>query len=191
MVRTDVLPFDLFMPSTIIPVLSVNFFHLFLAKTLYAYTWIHVRAVFGAYEARVNPIPSTEILNPVSNSRKENVSRCSISFACLHGLWRKSLRNGSWAIVSSTEKALYRCALWIARERGCIVNRGLVAQVLEIVGHLLNRIRSRIAAAGKERARLMLRRYSNRGGVFGWAPQVTEWLRDATYIFYLGVNSQK
>jgi len=93
-------------------------------------------------------------------------------------------------MVSSTEKALYRCALWIAKERGCIVNRELVAQVLEISGHLLGRIRRRITAAGTERAGLMLKSYGNQDGVFGWAPQVKEWLHDATYIFYLGVNSQ-
>jgi hypothetical protein len=93
-------------------------------------------------------------------------------------------------MVSSTEKALYRCALWIAKRRGCIINSRLVAQVLEISGKLLNRIRSHITAAGKERARLMLKNYTNRGGVFGWAPQVREWLHDAAYIFYLGVISQ-
>jgi hypothetical protein len=93
-------------------------------------------------------------------------------------------------MISPTEKALYRCALWISKEKGCIVNRELVAQVLEISGHLLARIRSRITAAGKERARLMLKSYSNGGGVFGWAPQVKEWLHDATYVFYLGVDSQ-
>ena len=93
-------------------------------------------------------------------------------------------------MVSSTEKALYRCALWIAKERGCIVNVELVAQVLEISGHLLGRIRRRITAAGKERARLMLKNYSNHSGVFGWAPQVKEWLHDAAYVFYLGVNLQ-
>jgi hypothetical protein len=92
-------------------------------------------------------------------------------------------------MVSSTEKALYRCALWVARERGCIINKELVAQVLEISGRL-GRIRSRITAHGKERARLMLKSYSNQGGVFGWAPQVNEWLHDTTFIFYLGINSQ-
>jgi hypothetical protein len=56
--------------------------------------------------------------------------------------------------------------------------------------HLLGSIRSRITVAGKERARLLLKNYSNRGGVFVWAPQVREWLHDATYVFYLGVNSQ-
>jgi hypothetical protein len=113
-----------------------------------------------------------------------------ISYGSLSSLWRKSLRSGSWARIGSAEKALYRCALWIARERGCIINKRLVAQVLEISEHLLARIRSRITAAGKKRARLMLKSYSNRDGIFGWAPQVNEWLHDVTYIFYLGVNSQ-
>lgn len=114
----------------------------------------------------------------------------SISFSILSSLWRKSLRSGHWFSIGSAEKALYRCALWIAKARGFIVNKALVTQILEIAEHLLGSIRSRITATGKERARLMLKNYGNGGGVFGWAPQVREWLHDATYVFYLGVNSQ-
>lgn len=86
---------------------------------------------------------------------------------------------------------MYRCALWIAKTRGYIVNKALVAQVLEIARHLLGSIRSRIAAAGEEKARLLLKNHSIRGGVFSWAPQMKEWLLDANYIFYLGVNLQR
>jgi hypothetical protein len=137
-------------------------------------------------------LAASSFMSRPRKSESETLSKCTspISFDSLSSLWLKSLRSGSWARIGSAEKALYRCALWIAKERGCIINKGLVAQVLEISGHLLGRIRSRITAAGKERARLMLKSYSSRGGVFGWAPQVNEWLHDATYIFYLGVNSQ-
>lgn len=123
-------------------------------------------------------------------SEKLSEGTSSISFSILSSLWRKSLRSGRWFTINSAEKALYRCALWIAKARGFIVNKALVAQILEIAEHLLGSIRSHITGAGKERARLMLKNYSNWGGVFGWAPQVREWLHDAAYIFYLGVNSQ-
>jgi len=113
-----------------------------------------------------------------------------VTFAFLSKSLRESHRNGSWITISSTERALYRCALWIAKARGCIVNKSLVAQILGISRHLLGSIRSRITAAGKQRARSMADTYGNRRGVFWWAPQVKKWLHDAAYIFYLGVNSQ-
>lgn len=125
-----------------------------------------------------------------STSETLSEGASSISFSILSSLWRKSLRSGHWFSIGSAERALYRCALWIAKARGCIVNRALVAQILEITRHLLGSIRSRITAAGEGRVRLLLKDYGNRGGVFNWAPQVREWLHDATYIFYLGVNSQ-
>jgi hypothetical protein len=53
------------------------------------------------------------------------------------------------------------------------------------------KIRSRIITAGKKKAESMLKSYSSQGGVFAWAPQLKEWLRDANYVFYLGVNIQQ
>jgi hypothetical protein len=139
----------------------------------------------------VPKLTASSFMSRPRKSTSETLSEAtSISFGILSTLWRKSLRSGSWAKIGSAEKALYRCALWIARARGFIVNKALVTQVLEIARHLLGSIRSRIAAAGKERARLLLKNYSTRGGVFGWAPQAKDWLHDANYIFYLGVNSQ-
>lgn len=137
------------------------------------------------------PAASSFMFRPrKSTSEALSEGTSSISFGSLSSLWRKSLRSGSWVRIGSAERGLYRCALWIAKARGYIVNKALVTQVLEIARHLLGSIRSRITAAGKERARLLLKNYSTRGGVFGWAPQAKDWLHDATYIFYLGVTSQ-
>jgi hypothetical protein len=104
--------------------------------------------------------------------------------------WHKGLRNGTWNSLGSTEKALYRCALWISKTRGCVVNTTLVAQILAITRHFLETIRTRIAAVGMKRAETMFKIYNSHGGVFGWAPQLKEWLRDANYVFYLGVIQQ-
>jgi hypothetical protein len=122
----------------------------------------------------------------------EPLSRNNISFkyALLDALWHRSLRNGSWNTLTSTRKALYRCALWVAKAKGCISNKQLIEQVLQIVYQLLRSVQSRIASTGEKRARMMLETYEKPHGVFSWAPQVREWLLDSLYVFYLGVNTQ-
>jgi hypothetical protein len=113
-----------------------------------------------------------------------------LTFDTLCALRRREVRRGSWMRLSSTEKALFRCALWIAQVRKRIVNEILVAQVLEIVRHLFDSIQNRMVVAGEKRAKLMWDWYGKPHGVFDWAPQVKEWLHDATYVSYLGMNSQ-
>jgi hypothetical protein len=121
-----------------------------------------------------------------SNSLPLRIS--AVSYGFLSMSLRKSLRNGSWSSISSTQKALYRCALWIAKTRGGIVNKTLVAQVLSIVQCFFQSIRSRITAVGRKRAENMMKICS---GIFRWAPQLKDWMRDANYIFYLGVIQQQ
>ena len=111
----------------------------------------------------------------------------SVTYGFLTTSWHKALRNGSWASITSMEKALYRCALWIAKTRGSIINTALVAQILVIVRRFFEGIRSRILAVGRKRAGSMLKNYSSQGSVFQWAPQVKQWLQDSVFVFYLGV----
>lgn len=113
----------------------------------------------------------------------------SLTYAPLATLWRRSLRNGSWVKLTSSKKALYRCALWVAKARGRISNSRLVEQILQIALQL-QRVQSRIVAAGEKKARMMLEAYGKLNGVFSWAPQMREWLLDPTYIVYLGVHAQ-
>lgn len=63
----------------------------------------------------------------------------------------------------------------------------LMVQILRIALKLLDGTRSRIAKAGSRRAMAMLEAYAKLGGVFSWAPQMKEWLRDPRYVWYLGV----
>ena len=122
------------------------------------------------------------------NAPREMVSRNgSLKFTLLSKLWRRSLRNGSWIKLSSTRKALYRCALWIARVRGCISNTKLVEQVLQITWQLHHYCQSRIGIAGKMKALTALERFGEPGGVFSWAPRLRGWLHDPRYQAYLGL----
>ena len=114
----------------------------------------------------------------------------SLGFGQLSNLWRRSLRNRTWVKLSLTMKALYRCALWVAKARGCISNTKLVGQVMQIIRQLRHGFQSSITIAGKIRAQTAIERFDKPGGVFSWAPQVREWLHDAAYILYLGISSQ-
>jgi len=111
-----------------------------------------------------------------------------LTYRCLVSVWRKALRNGSWSRLDSTEKALVRCALWVARIRGSICNMRLMVQVLSVLLRLLQGCRSRIVDAGNRRAHAMLQEYDKSPNrVFGWVPQLRKWLSDPRYVCYLGV----
>jgi hypothetical protein len=98
-----------------------------------------------------------------------------------------SHRTRTWARLDIAEKGLFRCALWLVKARGRITNMRFMAQIVQVALKLLNTVQSRIVKAGKTKAMMMLRAYSEPSGVFTWAPQLREWLHDPGYIWYLGV----
>ena len=111
-----------------------------------------------------------------------------LTYRCLVNLWRKGLRNGNWSRLDLTDRALVRCASWVARIRGSICNMRLMVQVLSVLLRLLQNSRSRIFDAGHRRVNAMLQEYGNaQNGVFSWVPKLKEWLRDPGYVWYLGV----
>ena len=108
----------------------------------------------------------------------------SLSYSSLVRFWRRSIRNRSWGRLSTAERGLYRCALWVAKARGKITNTRLMVQTLRVALKL--GFQSRIAKAGRARAMMMFEKYARPGGVFSWAPRMREWLYDPKYIVYLG-----
>ena len=107
-----------------------------------------------------------------------------LTYRSLLVAWRKGMRNGNWSRLCVPERALMRCALWVARVKGSICNMRLMVQALCVVLRLIQNRRGRIVDAGNRRAQAMLERYRN---VFSWVPQLREWLRDPRYIAYLGI----
>ena len=110
----------------------------------------------------------------------------SISYAQLLDVRSKGVRNGNWVLLELSEKALLRCALWVAKVRGGIRNLQLLTQVMKIIPKLLQSISS-VGKAGRVRAIKMFEKYNIPTGVFSWAPIVKEWLQDPGYIRYLGI----
>jgi hypothetical protein len=128
-----------------------------------------------------------------STSAKQGVSDLlrrsgdSITYPCLVDLLRRGLRNGNWRHLDSGQKALFQCAMWIAKLKGKITNTKLIVQVIEIALSLGRIFQSAIMRAGRKRIAMMRDAYTKPGGVLGWAPQMAQWLNDAGYVWYLGV----
>jgi len=115
-------------------------------------------------------------------------NRDCLTYETIVDVWRRGLRNGGWALLDVSDKALLRCAMWVAKARGSIYNMRLLVQVLKVLLKLLQRCRSRIANAGRARARGMLESYEkDPKGVFNWAPRLRDWLCDPRYQLYLGL----
>ena len=111
----------------------------------------------------------------------------SISYAQLLDVRSKGVRNGNWVLLELSERALLRCALWVAKARGGIRNLQLITQVMKIIPKLLQSIGTNVVRAGRVRMMKMIEKYNIPTGVFSWAPIVKEWLQDPGYIQYLGI----
>jgi hypothetical protein len=111
----------------------------------------------------------------------------SITHPCLVELRRRGLRTGNWRHLDSGQKALFQCALWIAKLRGKITNTKLMVEVREIAQLLGESFRNAVLRAGRKRIMMMREGYAKPAGVFSWAPQISRWLNDSGYVRYLGV----
>ena len=111
----------------------------------------------------------------------------SITYPRLLDLRHLGLRNGNWRHLDSAQKALFQCALWLARLRGKITNTKLIVEVIRIALTLGRIFQSAIMRAGRKRIAMMRNSYAKQGGVLSWAPRVNQWLNDAIYAWYLGV----
>jgi len=116
-----------------------------------------------------------------------NVREMKLDYRSLVTLQRRSFRNGSWCRLPLVDRALFRCALWVARVRGGIVNLKLLVRVLGIVLRLLDTARMRIWRAGRARAEELRMRFEDRR-IFDWAPRMRDWLAERSFVFYLGLG---
>ena len=108
-----------------------------------------------------------------------------ITYEELLASFRKSRRNGNWRKLNFLDKALYRASLWYAKHRGSIVNAALVEKLSELVEKLKETKGMRIFKRGFKKAFELLDKYEE-NGVFAWASQLKQWLKEPDYIFWLG-----
>jgi hypothetical protein len=89
--------------------------------------------------------------------------------------------------MNTMDRALFRCAFWVAKVRGKISNTKLMVQILKIALKLVEGVQGAILSVGRRRTTQMFETYGKPLGVFSWAPQVRKWLNDASFVWYLGV----
>ncbi|KAF5417441.1 MAG: hypothetical protein C5S38_01745 [Candidatus Methanophagaceae archaeon] len=111
----------------------------------------------------------------------------SLSYKDLRTNFKKGLRNGNWRRQRFLDEALFRAAMWYAKNGGSIVNGLLMAKILALVGWLKETRGTRIFKRGFVKASEMLNR-SEEDGVFVWAPRLKDWLKDPDYVFWRGMG---
>lgn len=96
----------------------------------------------------------------------------------------KGMRTGNWRKLNFSERALYRAAMWYAKNRR-IINGMLVTKLRALIEKLKETNGTRIFKRGCKKADELLAK-GEETGVFMWAPSFKEWLKDPDYIFWLG-----
>ena len=114
--------------------------------------------------------------------------RSTLDFKILMSLRCKSLRNRKWFRLSSVERALFHCAIWVAKARGNVTSMNLLLALSKIILKLNATGRAYIMKVGSARAKEILS-LLNENGVFRWAPEAKGWFCDSSFIFYIGVAS--
>jgi hypothetical protein len=112
----------------------------------------------------------------------------TLSSCDLCSLRRKGFRNGNWRKLNHIERALYMASLSLAKMRGRIVNSRLILQLRGIMGKLRETDGERMMLTAYQRAMRLYDRYMV-VGLFKWAPQVTGWFTDQSYIWCLGLST--
>jgi hypothetical protein len=122
---------------------------------------------------------------PIFQSHVLRRSR-NLDYASLRSHLRAGQRRGTWFGLGTVEKALYRCAMWVAKVRGTISSTKLAVNILSIITKLMATIKTRIYALGLARAHAL---WSNcmSAGVFDWAPEAKAQFSRIEYVTYLGV----
>ncbi len=110
-----------------------------------------------------------------------------LSCAELMDYWRKGLRNGNWYHLGIMDRIFYRAATWYAKIRSMIMNNRIIAQLRSIAEKLKVAIKGKVMNAGLARVKEMVVKFEE-NGVFEWAPQVRNWMKDPKYIFWVGLS---
>jgi len=106
----------------------------------------------------------------------------SLSYRELMNFWTKGLRNGNIKKLNSVQRALYRACLAYARSVGKIVNKYLLSKLKPIIETLTTTFKAKALKKGLNWIRRILST-----SIPEWAPQIRVWIREESYLIYLGV----
>ena len=105
----------------------------------------------------------------------------SLTYRELKSCWIRGLRNGNIRRLNRLQRALYRACLEYTKRVGRIVNVFLMSQLKLLMARLTTTFKLQVLKAGLESVHRILL-----SSVSEWAPEVITWVREESYIFYLG-----
>ncbi|MBS7618806.1 hypothetical protein KEJ25_09475 [Candidatus Bathyarchaeota archaeon] len=107
-----------------------------------------------------------------------------ITYVELKHYYIKGVRSGRIRMLNKVEKGFYKACMAFARVKAAIVSPKLTSMLSSIVDKL-KPIGLRAFEEGRRRAK-ELKVLFRRSGVFKWAPRVKDWLKEESYMIYLG-----
>ena len=108
-----------------------------------------------------------------------------ISYEALRAYQLKGFRNGNWRRLDGIKRVFYRACVAYASVRRVIRNPRLVSLLRDIIEELKSTVRVRALKEAVREVERVVPIYL-KAGVFRWAPQLVRWLRDESYLAWLG-----
>ena len=109
----------------------------------------------------------------------------SISYETLRAYQLKGFRNGNWRRLDRMKRVFYRVCVAYASVRRVIRNPELVSLLRDIIEELKSTIKVRALKEAVREVERVVPIYL-KAGVFRWATQLVKWLRDESYLTWLG-----
>ena len=108
-----------------------------------------------------------------------------ITFEELLNSLKKGTRKGNRRKLSRREKGLYHAAMAYTKAKKKIVNGIVVEKLSALIEKLMETPGRRIFKRGQKKADEILEK-GEENGVFAWVPRLKDWLKEPSYIFWLG-----
>jgi len=109
----------------------------------------------------------------------------ALSYDTLKAGMLKGMRNGNWVLLDGVQRGFYRACMAYARLSRAIRSLKIIGLLNELFEKLRSTPKMRALRAGLEEVERVAPIYI-KSGVFGWAPQLVGWLRDESYLTWLG-----
>jgi len=136
-----------------------------------------IHGAFGLGYARLRDAPHEAYSDRFRSS--------DYSYDELVKIWNVAKRNERLHRLRRKGRALLKGVIAFLRGGGRIVSSTLIEALEVIIRELRVTTRRRILRFGEVKAVEMDTQYAKRG-IFKWVPQLKAWLRDQTYMFWLG-----
>jgi len=109
-----------------------------------------------------------------------------LSYAVLRMYQLKGLRNGNWYRLCILEKAFYKACMIYVKMGRSIKSQRVINLLNEIIMKLKSTMKIKILQWAMREVRRIIPIYL-KVNVFRWAPMLINWLREESFLMWLGI----